>query len=361
MKRKEETDSARRPTGGRLVELDALRGIGAIAVVLYHLSARFPEIFPGVAHVPFTFWPGEYRVLLFFAISGFAIFFSLRHIRTVGDFLVNRFARLFPTYWVAILLILLFEYVGDVDRLKIPLVSIAVNFTMLQSYFFHPEVDGAYWTLAYELGFYACMIGLWRLFAGSLKRLEWAFLPWLGLKWLMLLWDGIPWRLTLVLVLEFLPFFIIGMLYYRIWSGERRWRAQLPWFAAALITLYATGPWDLFLTGCVLVLVFGAMLAGWLGFLTIRPLLWIGRTSYPLYLVHENIGFVIMVNLAGMGVNPWLGFGLAIATVLVLGGILHRYVEMPANRWIMERWKARKGVAPTAGEAAVGAAETAPG
>jgi len=349
-------DSARRASSGRLVELDALRGIGAIAVVLYHLSARFPEVFPGVAHVPFAFWPGEYRVLLFFTISGFAIFFSLRHIESVTDFAVNRFARLFPSYWTVIPLVLLFEYVGDVDRLKIPLVSVAVNFTMLQSYFFHPEIDGAYWTLAYELGFYSCMIGLWWLLGRSMKRLEWTFLPWLGLKWLLFFWPDMPWRLTILLVLEFLPFFIIGMLYSRIWSGERHWREQVPFFLVTLVTLGLTDKWDIFLSGCILTLIMGAMLARWLGFLTVRPLVWIGRASYPLYLVHENIGFVIMVNLAALGVNPWIGFALAIGTVVSLGGLLHRYVEMPANRWIMAKWKARRASPQIASEGAVEAA-----
>ncbi|OYW86473.1 MAG: acyltransferase [Sphingobium sp. 32-64-5] len=340
----------------RLVELDALRGIGAIAVVLYHLTVRYPEIFPDVAHVPFSFWPGEYRVLLFFAISGFSIFFSFRRIDGIADFAVNRFARLFPTYWLAILLVLLFEYAGDVDRLKIPLFSTLLNFTMLQAYFLHPEVDGAYWTLAVELGFYASMIALWRMLGPSMKRLEWALIPWLGLKWLMLAWPDMPWRLTMVLVLEFLPFFVIGILYYRIWSGERRWTAQIPYLLATLITLYGTDTRDMFLTGCALILIFAAMLAGRLRFLGFGPLLWVGRASYPLYLVHENISFVIMLKATERGWNPWLGFWLAIVTVVLLGWLLHRYVELPANRWIMKKWQARKHAAPVAAAEAVSAA-----
>ncbi|MGE4429239.1 MAG: acyltransferase family protein [Sphingobium sp.] len=357
MNRKENGgDSALRRTGGRLVELDALRGIGAIAVILYHLSVRYPEIFPGVAHVPFAFWPGEYRVLLFFAISGFAIFFSFKRIESIADFAVNRFARLFPAYWVAIALILLFEYAGDVDLLKIPLQSTFLNLTMLQAYLLHPEVDGAYWTLAVELGFYTSMILLWRLLGRSMNRLEWTLIPWLGLKWLMMVWPSMPWRLTMVLVLEFLPFFVIGILFYRIWSGQRRWQAQIPFFLAALLTLYGTDTFDLFLTGCFLILIFGAMLAGWLRFLGVRPLLWVGQASYPLYLVHENISFVIMLNASARGWNPWLGFGLAIGTVVVLGWVLHRYVELPSNRWIMAKWQGRKRPAEMAAAEAVGAA-----
>ena len=58
---------------GRLTELDALRGIGALCVLIFHYSTRFHELFPQAAHVPFSFPGGNYRVLLFFTISGFAI------------------------------------------------------------------------------------------------------------------------------------------------------------------------------------------------------------------------------------------------------------------------------------------------
>ncbi|MEO8723802.1 MAG: acyltransferase, partial [Sphingobium sp.] len=47
-------ESEKRPSR-RLVELDALRGIGAIAVVLYHFTTRFPVVFPQADHVPIIF------------------------------------------------------------------------------------------------------------------------------------------------------------------------------------------------------------------------------------------------------------------------------------------------------------------
>jgi len=333
------SDSYPNRSKGRLIELDALRGIGAIGVVLFHLTMRFPQMFPDADHVPFNFWEGEYRVLLFFVISGFAIFFSLERISSVADFIMNRFSRLFPAYWVAILLTLAFVYGGDIDVLKIEPTSILINFTMLQGFFYVPDVDGVYWTLPIELGFYTSMLGLWLALDKGMARLEPMLILWLALKWLMFYWDGMPYRLTMLLVLEFLPFFIIGMLFYRIWSEQRRWHQQLPYFAAVLATLWFTERPEFFLAGCVLSIIFAATLAGALRLLCVKPVLWVGAISYPLYLVHENIGFVIMLKAADQHINPWVGFAVALVVVTVLAWLLHEYIELPASRWISAKWK----------------------
>lgn len=344
------TESQSSRSKGRLIELDALRGLGAISVVLYHLTTRFPQLFPRADHVPFIFWEGEYRVLLFFAISGFAIFFSLERISSVGDFVVNRFSRLFPAYWTAILLTLSFVYMGHIDRLKIAPLSILANFTMLQGYLYLPAVDGVYWTLTVELGFYACMIALWVLLGQGMRRLEPMLIPWLALKWLMHYWPGFPSRVAILLILQFLPFFLIGVLFYRIWAGQRGWRAQLPYFTATLLTLYGTDTPDLLIAALALCLIFAAMLVGGIRFLCVRPLLWFGAISYPLYLVHENIGFVVMLNAQAMGLNHWIGFGSALGAVVLIAWLLHHYVEMPASRWISAKWKLwRRGKGPMDG------------
>ncbi len=61
----------------RLAELDALRGIAALAVVVFHYTVKAPEILPRVVTVDHGFALGNYGVQLFFAISGFVIFMTV--------------------------------------------------------------------------------------------------------------------------------------------------------------------------------------------------------------------------------------------------------------------------------------------
>lgn len=330
----------------RLEELDALRGIGALAVVIFHYSVRFHELFPKARHVPFAFAGGNYRVYLFFALSGFAIFFTLERLKSVGDFMVGRFARLYPAYWTAILLTLAAEYLGDVRALEIPYTAVIANFTMFQGFAFLPAVDGAYWTLTAELAFYFCALGAWTFF--GLRHVERLLIGWLALKWLWWLAPDIPERLIMLLLLRYVCFFAIGILAYRVWSGQRSWRQQVPTLAVLFLTSYVLDGREMFLIILALLAIFHAVLNGWLRFLCIRPLLWLGSISYSLYLVHQHIGFVIMLQTDAAGIAPDYGFALAFLSAICLAVLLNRYVEEPANRAIRNWWKQRGAKSPAA-------------
>src|SRR5262250_3203475 len=75
----------------RLEELDVLRGLAALAVVVFHYSGHATRYFTGF---PFHFTVGLHGVELFFVISGFVIFMTLERTARLRDFAVSRFSRL---------------------------------------------------------------------------------------------------------------------------------------------------------------------------------------------------------------------------------------------------------------------------
>ena len=91
------------PSSVRLVELDALRGIAAMAVVAYHYTTHYANQIGHMTPLRFGFPAGNYGVHLFFLISGFVIFMTLERTRNAMDFVVSRFSRLYPAYWAAML------------------------------------------------------------------------------------------------------------------------------------------------------------------------------------------------------------------------------------------------------------------
>ena len=76
----------------RVVELDALRGLAALAVVAFHYTTHYGNEVGHLGDMPVSFDFGNYGVELFFLISGFVIFMTLERTRTAMDFVVSRFA-----------------------------------------------------------------------------------------------------------------------------------------------------------------------------------------------------------------------------------------------------------------------------
>jgi peptidoglycan/LPS O-acetylase OafA/YrhL len=140
----------------RYKELDALRGIAAMLVIFFHYTMEKPE-----ANLGFNL--GITGVDLFFIISGFVIFMTLNKVSSGREFVINRFTRLFPTYWTCVTITFIGQTILKMayNVITIDQISFAQylpNMTMLQYYFKIPDLDGPYWTMIIELLFYFLML-----------------------------------------------------------------------------------------------------------------------------------------------------------------------------------------------------------
>lgn len=139
----------------RLAYLDALRGIAALMVVFTHLYGPLLGdvwLFRELLDV------GKLGVLWFFMISGVVIPFSLRPVPDgARRFVISRFMRLYPAYWLSLLVYLTVLQVGG--GIMPPWIQIMANLTMLQTLLGFGDVIGLYWTLFIELVFYGlCLL-----------------------------------------------------------------------------------------------------------------------------------------------------------------------------------------------------------
>ena len=141
----------------RLQALDALRGIAALGVVLFHYLPYYNELYGHSFDTPNVLEFGRYGVHLFFMLSGFVIFMTLERTENARWFGLARAFRLLPALWVGIIITFLTVHALGPDDRTVPLTTAIINFTLLHSYLDHAHVDGAYWSLVIEMTFYVWM------------------------------------------------------------------------------------------------------------------------------------------------------------------------------------------------------------
>lgn len=334
----------------RLVEVDALRGLAALAVVLFHYTTRFAELFGANPPPTFAFPDGFYGVNLFFIISGFVIFMTLEKTTRPMDFVVSRFSRLFPAYWVAIMLTFSITHLLGLPDKLVDLSTAVGNLVMVHGLFRIPHVDGVYWTLEVELLFYCGMFLLYRF-----QRLHLIHHALLGLLALRLTYFALaqcfgidlPWIISRLLILQYIPWFALGIAVYLATSRHNKGQWHRPALTAscAIVTLLIVE--SPFVAALTVALATAAFLAanGHASLLRHRILVWLGNISYPLYLLHENIGWSLQLRLGALGVPTDVAILITLATSLTMATALTRWVEQPALRWIRSSYRKQQALA----------------
>ncbi len=294
----------------KLATLELGRFIAAFLVVICHAApylnghAANPEdqIFGGMV------FPGQLGVQYFFVLSGFVMASAhhadFGHIRAVPKFWWRRACRIYPAYWLALI---------------VPLVCLAPNLGPMQlasMALLNPghtgELIPAAWSLRYELAFYI-MFGFCLLpYIGKPLLGLWVFITiW---RWHPVLWFIHPAPLLALhsIAAAYAPkyislfefYFFVGLaagLVFVKWHAKPRFCAALLAGGGVLFAVllpredwgngYGTGPDFIIIMAAAL----GAIMLGLAGLerqgrLAPGPWAgWLGAMSYPLYLTHEPV------------------------------------------------------------------------
>lgn len=139
--------------------LQFLRAVAAILVLLRHGTAAIRGQF-GYLYLDNFFKFGYAGVDLFFVLSGFVIYYSTvnaKHTLTTSEFLLRRFVRIFPLYWIAVIfylsLLILTKYTLH-SPIVIPTAAVLIKTFLLILTDNHDRLLAVSWTLSYEILFY---------------------------------------------------------------------------------------------------------------------------------------------------------------------------------------------------------------
>jgi exopolysaccharide production protein ExoZ len=328
------TDKRGRPDG-QFLSIQALRGVAAILVTIFHAGLR-PD------PTESTFRLGNAGVDIFFVISGFVMWTVVsRRPVTPATFLMHRAIRLIPLYWLATLLIV---GAACVFPAEFPHLVLTPSHVLLSLGFIPHQAPGSGrigpvlgqgWTLNFEIFFYL-------LFAAALALPARRRLPAIGAALVgatvLGFFAATPAAPVTSLLSPLLIEFLFGLGLAWLYGRGAAPPAWLGWGAAALgvglLLFAAPGASDdlarLVEYGMPAALIVGGMvgveMAG--GLLVPKLARLLGDASYSIYLTHT-----FMISLVGKLAPPhWpAAVFMAVATpVAIAGGVgVYVVVERP--------------------------------
>ena len=337
----------------RLYHIDLLRFLAALYVLFFHYCFRgyskdnlttlqFASI------EEFSKY-GYLGVDLFFIISGFVILMSALN-SDITRFMISRFSRLYPAYWVCVLLTATVLLIWGVPAQKPSVSQIAFNMTMFHGFFGIPHVDGVYWSLIIELKFYI-IIGLVLLFR-AIKYIKLFALLLLCIAIMQLIFPfkdvSFPIRLLYFITFpKWSSYFVAGMFFFLLYKEGFKWKYLLVITMCYLTSLvYAFEKVDYLIAAYgqefsyVTVALFISSFYALFYLISLEKLkvinkkyfLTLGALTYPLYLIHQNIGYIIINNLASY-LNKWVLLALSITLMLLLSHFIHKIIEKPLGTY----------------------------
>lgn len=295
----------------RIDFLDGIRGLAILLVMLFHTYACYTNLLPhnNISKEILPIKYGFIGVQLFFLLSGFVILMTLEKSKNFQIFIYKRWLRLFPTLFIASLLIYVtapffYERPAGVPTLY----SLFPVFFFTENVFFNkifhlniPELEGAFWSLYIEMKFYI-IFGIAYFLFGKKKAIIFlclcffytlinAFFPFHKPNYLNALFTHFGWFVSGAL----------AYIYYTQHNSKVFYISVVIGFLSLLTTFkYQNYPLEYLLIGSLFISLFYITIVYRKSrfILANKFFLFLGFISYPLYLIHENMIISSLVKLS---------------------------------------------------------------
>jgi peptidoglycan/LPS O-acetylase OafA/YrhL len=353
-------------TNERIVTIDGFRCLAVMAVVVYHYYWRYaspanPENYLSESYSIFRY--GYYGVQFFFVISGFIISHTLLSCDHFGDFIFRRLIRLLPALVVCAVItyVATWFYGGHLYESHRSILNFLPSLTFTPPQLWQQwlnrvdiaYIDDVYWSLSVEMMFYflaGAIFFLSRQRFVSTLLLVTATAVLIRIATSPKLHDGMPsflhpftdsvYHLYLILNFSYWIYFALGVFFYKVFS-EGIERISL---RDKILIGFLVATEYYFLADMVLMVLFTLIMAlflvfiyrqRWLIFLQHRVIVLIGVISYPVYLLHHNIGFILMNVMSGSfeSVGPLVP-AMIMFLIFGLAFLIFYVIERPAIRFL---------------------------
>ena len=332
----------------RIGSLDGLRGIAASAVVYAHINFFYPS-----SNAWINLPTGDEAVAIFFSLSGFlmALLYGNRPV-AAGDYLVHRFARIYPVYLVAVLFVAALSAIYGAEYIH-PITGT----TELLRHVLLLGSTGVFWSIPPEIQFYIFFLLVWLWFSDPKKYQIVA----VATAAFLIVDAYFDFPGPGILLTSKLPYFLFGALAGRFYSQQKNHpdgdATGIAVLALLVFFVVSRGFWPLktsfwgissALTGTVIVYLAACGNRISAAVLASKPLAFVGKISFSLYLFHLPIMFLGMHVFHFLPVETALALSIALAYLVAWAS--YTVIEDPSRRFLTGLWRNRQRPVPAAAE-----------
>ena len=342
----------------RIEQLTFTRFIAAMAIVFFHFGKPLNVFSQPFIHNLLI--QANIGVSYFFILSGFVMIIAYGRKSKVHPFsyVKNRFARIYPVYLLAIILMMLFIKVSD--NAVYPVEDVFLNIFALQSWIPAKAMTINFpgWSLSVEFLFYALFPLLFNYFYRKIdlkKLLRPAIIFWLFSQ-LFFHWalrgnfslgsDKYTENFLFYFPLMHLNQFILGNIAGLFFINHLKNRAKNYDWMVALISIAIIGaltfrPDINYHNGLLAVLfvpfiIFTAMNTGWISRISTHKIaVYLGEISYGIYILQIPVYLFTKYFLGKMGITGDLKIFIGgIAMLLIFSALSYHFIETPLREKI---------------------------
>jgi len=303
--------------------INALRGIAALMVTLFHFTKGFFEE-DSIVRNSFRYgWTG---VEIFFVISGFVITWSMMNanykIRNYGTFLVKRLIRIEPPYLISILVVIFLNFLSTLSSsyngqaFSVDVGNILLHLGYFVRLFDETWFNPVYWSLEIEFHFYLLIALLIPLLIHTNRIIQI-----LSLTFLLL---GIFLKTEYTPLFKYIDIFLIGIV-IALFKANKLSKAIFYSFVFVITTsIIIQHNWII----STVVIVTSTIILFKENILNHSLFSYLGKISFSLYLLHVPFGGRI-INIAKRFDFNELGKLMVLAVALIVSiGISHLFYHL---------------------------------
>lgn len=362
----------------RVESLDYLRGLMALSVMAYHyLSWSIFEPSLGGEYVLGKL--GIYAVSIFYILSGLSLSIvyqgKIDSVDNVISFYIKRVFRIFPLFWLATTVAILFSIASQVIKgggVNIPFDSVILNYTLTFGFFDHDNylTTGA-WSIGNEMVFYALLplILFFNKKSSIVLPLSFFVSVIIGSWFCIYLLNpnndlsGEQWSIYINpfnQIFLFLGGAIIGK-YAKPYLFSKNVSLSLLCLALLVFTLLPThGDKIDIVTGLNRLILSFSCFTIVLSVFSLNPiannslgafLRFLGESCYSIYLLHALVAIPLVIVGGKLGIDKLYLYLASMPLTLICSAFTYNYIEKPSmklGKSVVAKYRAKKSIQPTA-------------